>query len=92
VSVLPFSSAILLGSVGTSQSVQYSMLSEEVFELIGRVFSSIITLNLLNDNRKLFFNQQLKLGKALKNITFINDGIQLGVPTIIIYKDNIKAL
>jgi len=47
-SVFSLSNTILLRGVGTSQAMENAMLSKELLEKCGGIFSSIVTLKLLN--------------------------------------------
>ncbi len=56
-SMFSLSNTILLRGVGTSQAMENAMLSKELLEKCGGIFSSIVTLKLLNFGGEEIFNK-----------------------------------
>ncbi len=67
-----------------------AILTEIKFELVGCVFTSIITLKLFNGSVKLLFHKSFEFKEALINITFIKHGIQPSKSAVIINEDDIE--
>jgi hypothetical protein len=75
--------------VWASESVQNSILGEEVFELIGDIFPTIIRLELLDFSGEHIFSKEFEFNKTLVDINFVQNRIQPSESAIVIYEEYI---